>query len=213
MDRISNDADAWWLTALDNAICKELEKVWRSRDDTLTDDDIQRMFYEYTYGLMPEHKGIEVVAYERARRAPFHERDLETQKRIVQHYLAEDDLYLPFEEYLTDSDAAEFKRRIKETVAAHILSARTGEDLDRIMNESIAPDVESKYAMSWTSGPVDRQKHEPYYYMAYGRDATHLRNLTSFELRRMLEGGELRSRRNHDEDVDSLCHSLMMTMM
>jgi hypothetical protein len=80
------------------------------------------------------------------------------------------------------------------------------------MNVSIAPDVESKYAMSWTSGPVDRQKHEPFYSMAYGRDATGLLNLTSFELCRMLEGGELRSR-CYDDDIDSVCRSLMMTMI
>jgi hypothetical protein len=48
--------------------------------------------------------------------------------------------------------------------------------------------------------------------MAYGRDATGLLNLTSFELCRMLEGGELRSR-CYDDDIDSVCRSLMMTMI
>lgn len=188
-----------WVRELDLALRKRIDDDMEGSKGSKGSDDDDNDPEGYSDGLIPGLDGLRDVAFRCARRTLFKERNLEQKRAIFSHYMqgiGREVMPVPFDAALPKQHVDEIKDCIVAGVQLRIAEAQTEEDLRAIMNATLF--VATTSATSATA-------------ITYGSQATQLRNLTSFEIERVLAAA--RGMWNSNMPIDAICETLLQMIV
>ena len=175
----------------------EVDARLRERLPADCEDDDDETYTSELRKQLPNHLGVVAVAYRRARRARFDERDLDEKKEVFMHFLTwagREVVRVPFEEHLPQEQVQEIRTRIVAAVRDVVDAARCDADLDKVISSNFFVKIGERHSSAAASA-------------TFGEHAKQLRNLASFEVERVIAAAKEMSGRG--VPVDQMCDALM----